>query len=393
LRGASFRLRETHNRVAWLVRIEAAGYLRAVSRDIASDEGQMTLEIDLTKGQEIRGAVLTPAGEPAAKAEIALSVGGSHVRLVNGELTENSLPKQTTDDHGEFRLVPAEEEFQLMIVHPAGYAHVRATSESMPDEITLTEWARVEGIFRVGRATVPDAWITVRSFSFLSNDNRGWVILSSYETRTGQDGRFRFDRMMPGETRIGRRLWLPSDNDEDVSCSCMMPIEFTAGELTTLELGGIGQPVIGILKRPDGFRGLAEWRNAVVQVRPDEARPPMPERPRMPPAVRDNPAKAAAWMQKWRLTEAGKAWTAWELASKAFRERFESSPRWTARVEGNGAFRIDDLPTGSYRMDVHFNRYRDGEKLRLWDRKFVVPELQNGRSDEPLDLGALLLTN
>ena len=67
------------------------------------------------------------------------------------------------------------------------------------------------------------------------------------------------------------------------------------------------------------------------------------------------------------------------------------------KIEVDGTFRIDDVPTGDYHLSV--NAYEPaadprafrGERIGLLSQHFKVPEMSNGRSDEPLDLGVLEL--
>jgi hypothetical protein len=67
------------------------------------------------------------------------------------------------------------------------------------------------------------------------------------------------------------------------------------------------------------------------------------------------------------------------------------------KIEGDGTFRIDDVPAGDYYL--FFNAYAPsadarafrGERIGLLSQHFQIPEMPNGRSDEALDLGVLEL--
>ncbi|MGE5191977.1 MAG: M56 family metallopeptidase, partial [Deltaproteobacteria bacterium] len=82
--GGKYQLRHVREAFAHLVRIEAAGYQAAVSRDVGSDEGNVTIDFELHKAAEVEAMVLTPEGKPAAKAQLALGIAGSQINVFNG---------------------------------------------------------------------------------------------------------------------------------------------------------------------------------------------------------------------------------------------------------------------------------------------------------------------
>ena len=122
-----YRIRQTHDYFAHLIRIEANGYQAAVSRDIKSSEGNVSIDFELKKGIDVAAIVLTPDGKPAANARVALGVAGSQISVKNGQIDERSTycERQDTGESGKFRFPPQDTAFQLVIMHPAGYAHVK----------------------------------------------------------------------------------------------------------------------------------------------------------------------------------------------------------------------------------------------------------------------------
>jgi hypothetical protein len=341
-----YSLRKTQDYFAYMVRIEAEGYQPAVSRDIKTNEGAVTIDFELKKGVDVSAKVLTPDGRPAARAQVGLGVAGSQITVQNGKLEKStSSAQQETNDAGQFRFPPQPTEFQLLVVHPTGYAHVKGTPESVPKTIQLEAWARVEGTFRLGKDPMPDVPITINVAGLQSYGDDLPTIFTHHDVVTEKDGRFVFERVIAGKARIGRRIMLTVDDGAlDVTSSTMIAADFAAGKTTQMDLGGFGQPVVGKLQPPDDFKRKVNWSFAVIYVE----------------------SSVAAENVKLH----------------------EFSPRVMATVDRHGTFRIDDLPAGSYRLSVQFNREPPG---MLRDHRFTIPPIDGGRSDTPFDLGALTL--
>ena len=59
-----------------------------------------------------------------------------------------------TDNDGRFRFPAQDKPFHLVIVHPSGFAHIKSPAEwELTRIIHLEPWCRVEGIYRIGKAT------------------------------------------------------------------------------------------------------------------------------------------------------------------------------------------------------------------------------------------------
>jgi beta-lactamase regulating signal transducer with metallopeptidase domain len=341
-----YSLRKTQDYFAYMVRIEAEGYQPAVSRDIKTNEGAITIDFELKKGVDVSAIVLTPEGKPAARAQVGLGVAGSQLTVQNGKLENSTLsPQQETNDSGQFRFPPQPTEFQLLIVHPTGYAHVKGTPESVPKTIQLEAWARVEGTFRIGKNPMPNVPITINAAGLHSPGDDVSTIFTRHDVTTEKDGRFVFERVIPGKARIGRLIILMVDDGAlAATSSTMIAADFAAGKTTQMDLGGFGQPVVGKLQPPDGFKGKVNWNFAIIYVETSGAAENLP--------------------------------------------LHEFSPEVMATVDRHGTFRIDDLPAGSYRMSVRFDREPPG---MLRDHRFTIPPIDGGRSDTPFDLGVLTL--
>ena len=75
-----YEYRQSRADSAKLLRIEAEGYETAVSREINSTEGAVTIDFELKPGNNILARVVSPRNRPAAGARVALGVAGSQIR-------------------------------------------------------------------------------------------------------------------------------------------------------------------------------------------------------------------------------------------------------------------------------------------------------------------------
>lgn len=327
-----YEIRQTRGDLAHLIRIEAEGYRAAVSRDIKSNEGTITINFELKPGKDIVAKVVTPSNASAAGAKVALGGPGSQIHVRNGEIDDLSTfcARVVTDDSGRFHFPAQDKGFELVITHPTGFAYVHATPEWTARIIRLEPWSRVEGTFRVGKAPAANVPIDIRVPRL---DSR--IIWSRHHTTTGPDGRFVFERVIPGTGRIGRDIiFMANEGATEVTSSHEIGAEFPAGKTVHIDLGGTGRPVVGRLLPPEGFTGKVRWNFASV-----------------------------------------------DISSRGAGD-------FTATVDRDGRFRIDDVPAGLYSLSVGFMREGVG---RLRNHRFEVPAVEGDSVEHPLDLGTLKL--
>ena len=162
-------------------------------------------------------------------------------------------------------------------------------------------------------------------------------IFTQHQATTGPDGRFVFERVIPGNGRIGRRItFMVDEGATEVASAYMIGADFPSGKTVHIDLGGTGRPVVGRLQPPEGFTGKVRWNFADITV------------------------VAAA----------------------------QTSPYYTVTVDREGKFRIDDVPAGEYLLSVRFMKDDAGH---LSDHRFSVPSLEGNAAERPVDLGTLKL--
>ncbi len=338
-----YEIRQGRGEPAHLVRIEAEGYRAAVSREIRSDEGTVAVNFAMARGKDVVAKVVTPLNAAASGAKVAPGAAGSQIHVKNGEISEIGTfsPRATTDADGRFRFPAQDGDFELVITHPSGFAHIRSTPDWTARIIRLEPWARAEGTYRVGKtpaANVPIAIDVRRLDSYGEGVPR---IYSQHEATTGPDGRFIFDRVIPGKGRIGRQItFMVREGATEVTSACYLAAEFPAGKTLSIDLGGTGRAVVGRLQPRDGFADRVRWNFAVINA--------------LPAGAADNP----------------------------------DYPHFRATVDRDGRFRIDDMPPGRYSLDVRVNQEGVGG---LRARGFEVPAVPGDHAEPPVDLGVLRL--
>jgi hypothetical protein len=354
--------------------VEAPGYLPAVSRAFCFNEKTQVYDFKLKRGtvafrNPISGFVRLPDGSPAAGAELALAMKSAAPYIRDGEVAE---PKRHTTvfagADGSFRFPPQTEPASVLAFDDRGFAE--ATEAQLADSpehaMTLRPWGRVEGTLHV------NAKLGANERVALSPHRRDPVgeimVLFQYDVQTDAQGRFVFERVVPGRADVSRMIELSTHQFE---FGPWERVNIDPGRTTRVKVGGNVWPVIGRAVKPSGLKTPIDWTDGQFLFR---LRPPSTEPPNMTREER------AAWYKTWATTAAGKAHLAWQ-----------ENPRIHCfRVARDGSFRIDNVTPGTYDLTLQFF----GESWRAIasaKRTVLVPPIPGGRSDEPLDLGTIEL--
>ena len=369
------------------MRIEAHGYRTAISREIKSGERSATLDFELEEAKGVEAVVLAPDGSPAVRAHVGLSDGSHGIGIMDGELMENAAytTRAGTDQNGRFQFHHQESSFNLFVAHHEGYAQLTATMDSLPTQIKLERWARIEGAFRIANKPVADVKMNIMHFTNFQQFPNNSV---NHTALTKQDGTFIMERLIPGQITICRlNLFEPGKGYAEAASVCQLPIKLVAGETSRVDFGVTGRPIVGVLQTAVPNDRI-NWKEAriclrhAVNVLPKLGEPPIPE------GIRNKPKEMEEWFQNWKQTDEGRAWIALQEAHQANFTHRQSSPVYTASANADGAFRLEDIPAGKYELEIDCGVHRN---LRLANpmSHIVVPEMENNRSDVELDLGVL----
>ncbi|MHC4403383.1 MAG: carboxypeptidase regulatory-like domain-containing protein, partial [Planctomycetota bacterium] len=201
-KNGEYSVQFSEPRPKYLVKVEADGYLPTVSRSFSADEGKATFDFELTPGTGPEGVVLDHEGNPVEGAQVYLCSGSGRPYVKNGRnIHDREAVKAKTGADGKFRLPPQTEAYSLLVLHDAGFAEVTQASLARASEIRLVQWARVEGVLRVGSGpgVQKEMSLQVERPHEVSNMLQAYF---DYDAGTDAEGRFTFERALPGKASI-----------------------------------------------------------------------------------------------------------------------------------------------------------------------------------------------
>ena len=331
----------------------------------------------------LAGRVLDPNGAPAAGAQVAWIDADRGVTITDGRLMAPRFGKREggpiveTDERGYFRF---EEEpndgFSLVAAHEAGFALVGSEPFARDRVIRLQRWGRIEGQVAEGREPLGGKiWMGGLPNSTWFEHRRDY----RYEALCRADGRFTFKRVPPGWFEVG---YLISNGDFSASLTSRTPVVVEPGQTATMTLRGEGRPVIGRFVPPPDWEGpiyFGAGLRALATARPDPPRPgdydQMTNR------------QQQDWYRQWRKTPEAQAYydAIWQNPNQR---------HYTFRIAVDGTFRIEDVIPGKYDLTVWLEERLSGgrpEEFGGYSGTIEVPPMDEAYSDEPLDVGDLVL--
>jgi RNA polymerase sigma factor (sigma-70 family) len=342
-----------------LIRIEAEGYLPGVSRTLKDDEEEPVVHLALRKGAGPAGVVRGPDGKPLAGADVVLVDPSQPMFIMNGRPPTRSAQQVDrrfveTGADGRYAFRPQEPPYTIVALHDRGFAEqtVRDANTPPPADLTLRPWGRIEGTLRIGRR--PGAGETVVLNYPRQGDTPAAIPWWSGGTSANDQGRFVFDRVMPGEVTVGREILIKKTQaGTTTSQGLSVRVEAPAGATARVDVGGTGRPVVGKVTAPRELTDPVDWTNSLNNLIPKGTTDP------------------------------------------ATRRRVGNG--YATRLEADGTFRFEDVEAGTYDLIFVVNRPpRDpsgmtigNEAIATVRREVVVPPIPGGRSDEPLDLGTI----
>jgi len=350
--------------------VEATGYETSGLRNVPTEKTEINIDFQLTKSPMITGVVRAPDGGPIAGAQVGLGSPTQFFYLNDGRLTNAGIYTiGETDASGRFSFPPRPEPFSIVVAHPLGYA-IRTTEQlsewrKSPIEISLQRWARVEGGLNTGGHGRGNEEISIGNSEFIQKSSP--KVQYRAKTSTDSQGRFVFERILPGMVAIQQTV--PLREGSGMTAQPIAPLELKPGETTRVIVGGRGRPVIGRVTIPATLKNKWELadRDGTISF---EVQPPKPYD---------------------KLTEAEQA--------RFDREWLRSYRSFRFVIGTDGSFRANEVPQGTYQLAVRVHEnyqaanYQGFIPLGSIRRTITIPPIPGGLeyTGQPLDLGSIPL--
>jgi len=328
------------------IRVDSEGYQSAISHYIRPDEiseSSIVCDFKLEKAAPVTCIVLSPDDTPLLDAEVVITT--HWLQIVNGNTVSRSSEHNlilNTDTDGRFRFEPPVSPYVIVVLSKQGYAKVTQYELATSQTVIVSPWGRIEGTLRIGAKPGAD-----KAIAFLPKSSREVEqprMRFEYETQTDKNGRFVFSRVLPSEGVVARAIPI---GPRARRFSHSVGVKVKSGQTTRVQIGGTGRPVVGKVVIPEMIEDKFDW----------------------------------------------------QYTSHSLRVSSPNSPYRILALEfdKDGSFRVEDVPAGDYHIYVHAygpppnTQIHRGERIGMLSRSFSVPEIPDGRSDEPLDLGILEL--
>jgi thiol-disulfide isomerase/thioredoxin len=344
----------------------------------------------VVRGAELSGSIKLSDGKPAAGAKIVIAPMGRQVDVTDDLSFDNddSYHTATCDDQGIFHIADMDPPHLLVAIHPGGYVLAGEKALKPGGELKLLPWCRVEGRLMVGGK--PKANEDVEVYSRASrpdetaatDDAPTALFLSDFTS--DQNGRITLTHMPAGEVMVAENhkfSWGQLGRP-------MVVVEASPDKVATVQLGGVGRPVVGRVIVPPEFATMKDcfFYTTYVHHRLPPVEPPMPQ------LVKNGSLlEQANWWAAFQSSPAGA-----EL-EKARKHRVDEIYASTYGIEINsdGTYRIDDVVTGDYEFSVLWLQPQENSHRRTIiasaDIRFTVPPVPEGRSDKPVEVAPVTL--
>lgn len=308
----------------------------------------------------LEGTVLLPDGSPAANAKVALSTEEIPLYLADGKVDDRRIGKQalvvTADKAGRYKLLmgTATGPYVVMAWNDIGVADATRAELQKSTEFKLQAWGRIKG--RSLHGTQPDTEDEIRMYQGRERIEalKGWsrdiyaAPTFEYKTKPDANGEFTIDRVLPGKILIGRMLYVPHPTGGGgmATSGWSTQAEVKAGETADLQIGGTGRPVTGKLIEDSKTKVAIDWTKVSEPLVIEE----------------------------------------WDAIEGALNR---TSSRFAGRIDPSGAFRVWDVAAGHYKFFAPVPGNNQARSFRPDGAQFefTIPEIPDGRSDEPFDLG------
>jgi protocatechuate 3,4-dioxygenase beta subunit len=356
-----YTIKHSEAYAGYAVRVEAAGFKPAESRVFKPTEGATSFDFALSHaGAEdlLTGVVLLPDGRPAAGAEVALATP-DHPLLFESEFCRfgrgNGMSFVKTDSEGRFSFNLPGGPYRLAVMSDYGFAESTPEEHEKSETLTLEAWGKIKGEARIGREPAANQPISVSRRNERPTPPGEVHAFYNLETRTDAQGRFVFERVIPGATEVARVVVTEFGNGMQQHMGCWQePLDVAPGQTVEIRIGGKGRQVVGRIALKAPPRVHVDWRQ-------------------------NRPVTIAKVQPR-------------ELIPGFFGQDLRQNDRFAASVDKNGRFQVEDVPPGHYELNVTIDAPPAADRpgpIRELGRLRLPVNVPEGKDSEPVDLGEI----
>ena len=195
------------------------------------------------------------------------------------------------------------------------------------------------------------------------------------EARADDQGRFVLERVIPGDIRVTQGF---GDGANFKAWPSGTLLEVRPGETAGAEFVDKGRPVVARIVPPAGFDAKADYTiYSQCSVQNDRSLPSIPKG-----EIAKNGEPATTSFKRWWASAEGHEYR---------RKRYIGA----VTLRADGTIRAENVPPGDYRLQLTYSAHRihglggSSQRIAYATKKFTIPEIPGGRSDEPFDLGVI----
>ena len=288
-----------------------------------------------------------------------------------------AIKSTTTDTDGNFIFPPQKRNYLLIVNCLQGFAEVPAASlGAAPVQIALQPWCQVD--VNIKLPTPPGITYSVGANPF---QNRAFPSVNfSCGFFQTSPGHFTCSDI-PGVGGLQVYAGRYKDGKAARNFFYRTTVLFLQpGQHAKVDFGGTGRPVVGKIVLP------ANLKSRPAPSRYVKARLVLPTIPYPQRWFHLNHAGKINWLVQWFRTPAGHIYQTAALSS------------FSAKIHGNGSFRMAAIPPGNYHLQYLSAGLRQGQNANwpaplaataFLDEPFTIPNPPRGFSGEAVDLGKL----
>ncbi len=368
------------------LRIVAEGFQAETLGPFAAGNDHLEVRLKPLTRRTLR--ILRPDDQPAAGAELQLGERFYGLSTTNGRFVprmesfgQRDQFRGTSNERGEIVLDEYPEPRLGLIVHESGFQLLPATM-TFSESVRLEPWGVLEGTLSLRGQPLAHQSVALllRYLPLPYGTNVMWHPnpLGNQRCVTDAEGRFRFDRVPPGDLSIvlaepdvfvpgmGRPVGQPQ------FASTVAVVTVSPGETTRVPLDITGAEVSGTIVLPFDAPSDYDWRYARIHLTRV-----LPEI--VPPEGLDAVGRSN-WFRGWFYSEAAAPLRPWINFRTALGAggRLYSEGR-SVPVQPDGSFRFPGLTVGDYQLQMALLRPGEGgnQEPSLWEyttQSFTLPE-------------------